>query len=65
MLAIDRLARRYGKLPHEFLGLNPLDFSFDLIVAQIALQEERRRKGEVLRDLRGKEIPCPLWFFDF
>jgi hypothetical protein len=65
VLILDRIARRYGKLPHELLGLGIIEFSFDLAVAMRAIEEEKKRKEDLLREFKGKEIPCPLWFLDF
>lgn len=39
-LEIDVISKRYGKLPSELLKSSLEDYQFDLLIAQIAIDEE-------------------------
>ena len=43
LIAVDDMAKRYGKLPHEVLGIALEDFSFNLAVMITARFEEQNK----------------------
>ena len=42
MLELDLLSRRYGQLPSELIKTSLQDYGFNLFVASVAIEEEKK-----------------------
>lgn len=42
MVSIHRMAKLYGTLPSTFLDLDPFEYGFNVMVAEIGLKQDER-----------------------
>lgn len=52
MASLDLLAKRYGKMPHELLDLDFVDFIYDLRSSEAGMQLENELHESAMRKSR-------------
>lgn len=54
LIVIDRLSQRYGVLPSSFLNSTLPDLQFNILVANVGIDEENNQKEKAAKSLKSR-----------
>ena len=54
MIEADFMAKRYGVLPSEFLGMDLKDYQFNMLAARLGVESEAKEAKKMRQSKRGK-----------